>query len=354
MRFLVFLVVLLSTAVAHAGDDELRQLYHGARAQAMGGAYVGLADDEEAVFLNPAGLAGNQGMSFHYLPMDLSTSSDLISGVRDGSSAFKNLSGDSLNVVMGKNLYAGGTIAPTLLLRNFALAFLVDQQYALYSQNIAQPKLTFGDQTTDGIQAAYGFALKPGRRKKGELRFGIAAKMMYRRGGYHTLPLTTLLTLSRSQINQLIGNYGTGYGVDLGTQYIYRLKKNFTLSAGLVYTDIGDMNFGVGPDAQKGNMTAGFAAQYTYGNIKFTTTYDYAHILENTDWRKKNHVGLEIALPFVTLYGGIYQVSPSYGASVDIWVIKVTALSYTEELGAFAYQNQRQTYMLRLDFKFTL
>ena len=43
----------------------------GARAAAMGGAVTGLADDQSAIFYNPAGLAGQRGtLMFEHIPIN--------------------------------------------------------------------------------------------------------------------------------------------------------------------------------------------------------------------------------------------------------------------------------------------
>ena len=41
-----------------------------------------------------------------------------------------------------------------------------------------------------------------------------------------------------------------------------------------------------------------------------------------------NHLGAEVSIPFVSVYGGINQVFLTYGASVDFWLIRFTAMSF--------------------------
>ncbi len=337
-----------------AFSGELIELYRGARAQAMGNAFVAIADDEEAIFYNPAGLAGTQKHILNYMALDLSTSTDLILSYQEGLSAFKNLSGDSLNVIIGKNIFARSQFAPSFLMPNFGVAAIVDGQFAIESQNKALPQLTLGYQTTNGIQAGYGISLNRGFRRKGDLRFGIAAKILWRRGGYHLLPLLSLISLSQNTIKELSGSYERGIGLDFGGQYLFNFTNHFSASLGVAYTDVGDTYFGGQADTIKGNLTAGMALQYSLKLSKITFAYDFRHILNETDWRKKSHIGVEVAVPFLSIYGGINQVNLTYGASFDAWLFKITVLSFAEELGSFVHQDSMRQWLVKTALKFDL
>ena len=54
--FLAWLVLAMSSPAAAAGAQSFETV--GTRAQGMGGAFVGVADDASAVYWNPAGLGG--------------------------------------------------------------------------------------------------------------------------------------------------------------------------------------------------------------------------------------------------------------------------------------------------------
>lgn len=333
---------------------ELRELYRGARAQAMGGAFVGLADDEQAIFLNPAGLAGNKKFSLNYVALDLVTSADVLTSYQDGLNAFKNLSGDSLNVIIGKNIYAQAQMAPSLLMPNLGIALLVDGQAALLAQNKALPQITIGYQTTNGFQVAYGMTVGRGFRQRGDLRVGAAAKLLYRRGGYNLIPMMDLVTISQDTLSAMTGGFSRGMGLDFGSQYIHHFSNRLDVSLGLAFTDVGDTAFGPLADTIKSNLTAGLAVKYALRISQLVFTYDYRHILDQTDWRKKSHLGIELGLPFISLYGGINQVSLTYGAMMDLWWFRITTLTYVEELGSFVHQDSMRRWVLKLGMKFNL
>lgn len=356
MRWKSFCGVLLGIALVSepgARAQEFRDLYRSARALAMGGASVAVTEDEEAVFLNPAGVAGNRKHTFHYGVADVAASWDLITSYQQGLTAFQNVTPETLSVLIGKNVYGAAQITPTLLMPNFGLAVVVDGQVAFYGKNLALPQLTMGYQVTNGIQLAYGVSLTRGFRKKGDLRLGVGGKILWRRGGYHLLPMLTLLNISTHTLSQVTGNFGQGYGLDLGAQYTYR-PGSFSFGLGAAFTNIGDVSFGTQPEALRGNLSVGGFVAYSLKKTKITLAYDYRNILQDTDWRKKNHVGLEIALPFVSLYGGINQVYATYGAAFDAWLFRVTAVSYEDDLGSFVHLDPVRKYVVKVALKFDL
>ncbi|MEK6705061.1 MAG: hypothetical protein AABZ06_04685, partial [Bdellovibrionota bacterium] len=228
----LLLATCLMLYTAGAAADEFHELYRGARAQAMGNAYVGLADDEQAIFLNPAGLAGNKSYSLHYMISDTDFSTDVLTAAIGGINMMKNLSGDSLNVIMGKNVYGREQLSPTFIMPNFGMAVLVDAQTALLAKNQALPHITIGYQITNGFQLGWATSIGSRRRRDSDFRIGIGAKMLWRRGGYRVLTLNQLLTLSSSTLAEITGDYGRGYGVDLGSQWLKKINPHLFMSVG--------------------------------------------------------------------------------------------------------------------------
>lgn len=352
-------VALLAAGTSFARADEFHPLYRGARPMAMGNAFVAFADGEDALFMNPAGMAMNERVTINYLIADITMSWDTVLTALEGLTAMSEISGDTINLVMGKNIHARAQITPNLLVPSFGIGLMVDGQAAMLAENPSLPQLNIGYQNTNGVQAAFGFnVLGGGRRKRiqqrSALNLGIGAKLLWRRGGYRTLPLTTLFNLSEDILSEIAGSYGRGIGVDVGAQYHFQANKRLTLGAGLVYTDVGDTRFVGGGQAIKGDFTAGVGARYALGKIRLGVSYDYKNILNKTDWRKRNHAGVEIAMPLFSLYGGINQTSFTYGGTFDIWLFRITGASYGEERGAFVRMDTERRYMLKIALKLGL
>lgn len=342
-------------ALAAGGTaDELRELFRGARAQAMGNAYVALADDEQALFYNPAGMAGVTRQSIHYGYADIDFNQDILSAA-SLASAMNGSMGESLNSIMGQNVFGRAQIAPMFLMPNFGVGILIDQQVAFIAKNKALPNITYGYQTTNGVQAAYGLSiLKKGRRDSAaqDLRLGIGGKILWRRGGYRELSLTQMLNLSMDELNAQIGDYGQGIGVDAGLQYQRKFGAVLTLSAGAAWTEIGDIEFAGTAAPQPGNLSMGLGAKAQLPRMTATLAYDYRHANADTDPAKRHHLGLELKVPMLAIYGGLSQGNLSYGLSFDAWLFKVTAVSYAEVLGAISGQDTQRRYLVHLGLSF--
>lgn len=339
-------------------DAEFRELYRGARAQAMGNAFTAVADDEQAIYYNPAGLAGIPGYTLTYASIDVETSSDAITTAVNSASTVKNVSGDTVNKFMGRNIRGHLALTPSLVAPNFGVGVLADAAFGLYPRNQALPQLRLGYQVTNGIQLATGWSVTNPRRRAGgarsgksDLRVGVAAKMLNRRGGFRDIPLIEAFSVSPDTVFNLASTWGHAYGLDLGLQYLREIAPRTTLSLGAAWTDLGDTYFGDNVDAVKNNLSAGIAARYTLARMRATLSLEQRHLNLDTDWRKRTHIGGEFKMPFLSLYGGLNQMYLTYGLAFDAWLFRVTAVTYAEEIGTYLYQDPERRYLLRFELK---
>lgn len=333
--------------------QNMRELYQGARAMAMGNAFVSVADDEETLFYNPAGLAGIESSTFQYLNTDLEISGDIVDATKSSYDQFKNLSGDSLNILMGKNVYLHANYVPTYITKNFGLAVLFDQQLSMISQNKALPQVEMGYQTTNGLQLGYGFGLDRGRRTRSDLRFGVGFKYLFRRGGYNTLTQKQIANMSQDELKQIVGGFGSGMGFDLGTHYIYHLSSRLKLQAGAAWTEIGGVSFGNDTaEPIAGNLSAGLSVRYEFAHIAATLAYDMRHITQSVDPRLRNHLGAELSIPLFKVYMGLNQIYPTFGFGFDLGVVQLLAVTYAEEMSSMAKINPERRYLLHIGMGF--
>jgi hypothetical protein len=347
--------VFLMAAELDARANEFQPLFRGARAQAMGNAFTAVADDELAVFFNPAGLAGVQKISINITTVTADVSNDIISNYSTLSSTLGNLSNLSdLNNLIGKNIYARTLGSFSLVMPKFAIVGFGDEQIGLSLNNQASPQGFYGAQTTYGAQTGFGFTILKLKRKKGELRFGVSGKMLWRAGGFQYPTLNTLMTLNTGTFTSNLTNFGLGFGVDTGMQFIYHFGKKFTVSAGVAYKDIGNTAFVSGADPQKSDLTGGIAGTFKSSDIALTLAYDYGHILDYADWRRKSHLGLELKFPVISLYGGLNEIYPCFGAGLDIGIVKIMYVNYVEELASVVGINPEGRQMVQFTFKFDL
>jgi hypothetical protein len=320
----------------------------------MGNAFTAIADDEEAIFFNPAGLAGVRKFSLNLATIGLEVSDELLAEVANIMAIVGNPGVDSINQLMGKNLYARAQGYASLVLPGFGIAALGDQQTAIRIKNPYYPEMTIGGQTTYGFQMGFGFSILKLKKKRGQLRMGLAGKMLWRGGGYQNLSLSQLMAFDTSTLLGSIGNMGIGYGVDSGLQFEYNVKKKITLLAGLAYTNMGGVAFASGADPLAANLTAGLGMRVKGWDTVATLAFDYSHILDAMDFRKKTHLGLELQFPLISLSVGLNQLSLCYGASVDLAIVKVGYVSYAEELSSVSGINPERRHLLNLSMKLDL
>ncbi len=345
--------LLLSPAVASAVD--FQPMYRSPHYAAMGGAYVALVEEDDALYLNPAGLAASKDLKLKYMVVDTELSSSVLTDGPAIATALQSFSGSSIDAILGKNAFFKATATPTLVGPNLAFGYLYDGQVALRSENAAYPQINVGYRTTQGGQVGWGTTIggvgRPSRRKA-LLRFGVAAKMLSRRGGYRNIPISTLLTASTDAVKDIFGDAKIGYGVDAGLQGLWRVSKRFSLLGGVSMTDIGHTSFGDGPDLIPMNLSYGIAGRTELSFARLTVAYDYQNALTDADWRRKNHLGAELALPLLSLYAGLNQVYMTYGAAFDLWVFRVSGAIYTEEQGGLIRQSPERRFALRLGLNF--
>lgn len=350
---LVLVVVGLSASFP-VWADELYTQYRGARPQAMGGAFVAVADDENALFYNPAGLAGMTGPTFHLVNTTFDLNSDMIWNFANYLTLVSSFSPAVLNTLVGQRIYARATGMIGFTTKYFGAAFIYDQQTAFITDNPYLPQVTLGYQWTYGVQVGAGFPVLRLDKKRGELRVGIAGKALWRRGKYETLPFTELFNIGLTTLEDFAGQWrGPAWGFDLGLQYVHKVKKVWRFQAGAAYTNIGDTQFSGGGSAAtlRSDLSVGAAVGFEQKALRVMVSYDYRNILQDTDWRKRSHLGLTIGLPIFSLYGGLNQGYLTYGASVDLWVFRITGLAYGEERGATLFQFPERRYMAQIDVK---
>lgn len=354
------LPILLLPGAAAASME--RSLLRSPEALAMGGAYTAIVDDRDAAFYNPAGVAAYDRVSLHYVDVDPTVSNWVVSGWKTLDD-LKHPTGASVNQLMGQNISVQGTASTAVLAPGFALIGLYDAQGALYAKNQAFPKIEYGYQTTSGIQAAFGFSVadsrKRGRGKRNgdflnEWRLGLGAKYLVRTGGYRLLTASELFGLNSTNVNDLIGGKGSGYGVDLGVQRVQHLTPTVTAYWGAAFLNVGDIQFGGGASPQKGDLSTGFGLKFREGVAGLTFAYDIQQLNQSADFSKKQNLGAKVSLPLLDLFAGIHQGFLTYGAAFDIWILRVAATVYREELGPYLKQDPEDRFALRIDFKMDL
>lgn len=354
LKFFLFIFTALSFSSLAEAQEGLSYLVRQPTTMAMGGAGVGLADDEYALFQNAAGLAGRDKKRWKLLGLGVEGSTDTYNTFGKSLNAVKNFNTNSLNALMGKDIHFRADAMTMVELPQFAIAYIVDAQGSINQFNQANPTFKVGDMITHGVQAGLGYNIKRGgRNPTDEFRVGGAAKVLWRRGGYYNVSTSGFLQATNSgkgYIDTLVGGYGMGIGVDLGLQYVNHLDKKTDLSFGASVTDIADTKFS-DTHAQALPMNVGFGLGFkkNIDFFKFKLGADLRNLSQNVTFCNKTHLGAEVSIPLLDFYVGLNQLNFTYGVGFDIWLARVMLVSYTDELGVSYHQNPSTRYMLQVD-----
>jgi hypothetical protein len=96
----------------------------------------------------------------------------------------------------------------------------------------------------------------------------------------------------------------------------------------------------------------GGAMKFSGGLVDITPAIDYRFANRNDmQIGKKLHLGVEVAMPVLTLRAGLNQGYWTAGAGFNLWLVRVEAASYGVELGAYPGQQEDRRYMANFSFQ---
>ncbi|MCB0307965.1 MAG: hypothetical protein KDD48_01225 [Bdellovibrionales bacterium] len=149
-----------------------------------------------------------------------------------------------------------------------------------------------------------------------------------------------------------------GMGVDLG------LKSNLAFSlwkdakwyqllkpaVGFTWQDIGSPDFGLAPSNGQ-TMNLGVAVHPDLWKLKNVVALDLREINEERPFLTKVHFGLESKLPWiVAVRAGVSQGYLTAGATFDLWVLKLDAAIYHEEVGVTSRTDGNLRWAAKISF----
>ncbi|MDP4245958.1 MAG: hypothetical protein Q8932_08930 [Bacteroidota bacterium] len=284
----VMSAVLLSTSPLQAAYDQ-QVFMRGVRPMGMGGAFVALSDDQNAIFYNPAGLTQRQGSQFTLIELPLNISDDVLqfynfyNDNKDSLKDFDNLSDDRKidllnqindNVIKYRpNLRLGLPNTSFLSGAGFiSWGFGIFNQEDIgfkFNRSLIVPSISFWG-NADAVAAvplAHRFDALP--FVPGKLSVG-----------------TTLKYIARAKIEELNKSvlefedfapqlqYGKGFGFDLGTIY----QPSDRWNVGMQVTDVGGtkMTYEAIETSEKGKVNKPSYNGACPVALSFTATVHYS------------------------------------------------------------------------------
>jgi hypothetical protein len=374
------LFIALTSGTLMAG--EVARVAESPRALLMGNAYTAIADDEYTLFYNPAALGRNKGVSFTPINPSIAGTNAI-----DDTDRFKDFPKKDPSAIADRILNYPVTIqasvVPGLKMAQFGFNLIASSKTNMVLRNAIHPILDVNYRYDRGFIVGYAHNIGSGayssRIKKSakskittgkRFSVGMSIKHINREGIDNEFDLFGTGLLSRinagsSDINELkksLGySQGKAWGVDLGTEYAYSSGHSL-FTAGLSILDVGDMQFnrteGTGDiPIQEMSVNAGIAYKQDFGLFDYTLAMDLKPLTTPIDISRKFHLGAELSLPIITLNAGYSEGYVSYGGTVKLWPVKVTAGFYGVEVGnKFKEQEAKRfiVYVSLFDFSFDM
>jgi hypothetical protein len=345
---LIFFLLLPPEALAR----ELFDTHSNARAMGLGGAYAALVDDEESLFYNPAGIARNGGLFWTIADPKAGGSGNIM----DAFDIYQDLQDASsfqaaLDDLYGNPIWIGGSAKTSIIMPFFAAAYFYDVDASFLAENPISPTLTTNFITDTGVALGTGFSIGP------FFQTGFVAKYITRTGdrkdfGAQTIADVVSGTLTPDDIfDSLTETKGTGYAFDMGMNITVPLPVQPTLS--FVWKNIGDTKFRAGvdeptPPKELQDMTVGASLLIDAWLVSLVPIVEVNHLQEgDVQIGQKLHMGLELGIPFVDFRVGLHQGYLSYGAGIDLGILRLDAASWGVELGGYPGQYESRRYMVQ-------
>ena len=343
-------LVVLFQGVSVSFAEELPVLYRGIRPLGMGGAFLTVSDDENALFYNPAGLndvKGFGGVGILNPEAGVSKESlDLYQDIQDVEGTDTTQVINLLRAHVGEHAHARAALFPHVYLHNFAIGVLGQGTMDLEVRNPAFPEVVSDVKLDTGV--AVGGAIGLWDRT---LQLGVAAKYVQRDGIKRTFQPADIVVDFDPFADRVKAN---DVAFDLGIKFNPSVPLDPSLA--LVLQNITDLDFDtLGVIPQQLNVGVGIHPNFWILDNSLVLEVDDVtkQAGADNDFYKRVHMGAEVKLPMIlALRVGVNQGYYTAGATVDFWILKLAAATYAEEVGAFAGQRADRRYVAQLSLGF--
>jgi hypothetical protein len=367
-------LVSVGSTVALADTSSLRipSQFMSARPAYLGGAFTAVADDQNALFFNPAGLAYLDSTFAAFFDAESKVSigsGGLLSMIDDGAKAFKiggeiadqkdsSLKLDKIielgDLLSSRTVYAGSQLQGYLARRKwgFALTMAGDVAAGIHSK-ILPETLDFALISDTDLRVGYAHSLLDSK-----LSLGIAPYYKLRgQGGQANLSLAD--AFSTTFLDDQI-SIGQGFGADLGI--MIRPVETMAPTFGLAILNVGDTKFYDPPEALKEKtqttrkpdplkqvVNAGFSITPVEGNGFVRISGELREINRPTAAEYKPALGVEggFRSSFVRTLMGVGWGNGGWSAGLELRAfVKLRLATYVEPNLFFDRVNKQRVWVM--------
>ncbi len=361
--------------MAAAFSAHAYQAPHGIRSPhglLMGDAWTAVSNDEFTLFYNPAALGRHQ-RDFSIAPLNPTITG---TNVLDDLDRYEDLPDTPVgmaDLMMNEPLHAAVGVAPGFKLFNFGFSFIASESADMLMRNRIHPMLDVDYRSDRGFVTGVALPLGPGRLGRKvtsghQTSLGLAAKYIKRRGVADTFSLTgadldiLLQDGEAGEIAERLGVVeGDAWGFDAGFEHVIRSGPH-QFVVGLAALDITTTEFEVEPNdddktvaPNRDQVNLGMAWMVRTSMFKSTFSMDIRELNREQDFLQRFRAGIELGVPFLSVLGGWNAGYYSYGAALDLGLMKVSAGFYGVEAGGGYRRLESERFVIYLslfDFSF--
>lgn len=338
--FLYLLVAAASTSLAE--DVQESRIYRNAYYLGRGDTGIADADNHQAIFYNPSGLAKGKGLYKEILFASPTVvvsqkTSDLVrkTVVEEDNTA------QALREFVGENQHIGLNSVTAIVFRRAAIGVLAESNNNVLlskSPDARAVEIATASSTTNGV-ATFSMAES---FWSDFLLVGTTVKYVSQKRGAIEVNVIDASNISDQLSNSNnIANY-TGTGFDLGFTLQWAGKNPMNL--GLTIENVGDTKLSsseAGVSSRKFGQTInmGYVLQTGSGLSKMKLLVDIRDLASRVskNFTKKIHIGAELDIAgFAGLSFGLNQGYPGIGTYVDLRFFRMDVGTYTQEVGSYA------------------
>jgi hypothetical protein len=344
----VFVISVIWSSMSLAKSSELKWTHYGLRPLGMGNAYVAVADDYNALFYNPAGLARLKTWDGELLNPTMTVSQSLIQNIMNASelasdfdsteaalAAFQEMSGQSQYVSIG--------LTPHLIFKGFGFGIGIENVNSLIAHNDIEIEANVGINVIAPI--SYARSVLDDR-----LSLGITAKFVGRGGVDETFNIEDLAVFSKksdenSGETKKLSDYAEGgYGVGVDTGLLFTPSEHMEPTIGISITDIGGTPYQkasvVGtsikaPAARLPSVNTGISFKPWSTQRSYILLAADSHAINHpVHYSHKVNFGFEWGfLDIIKLQTGLKGGYLTAGLQFDIGLFNLRAVTYAEDRG---------------------
>ena len=330
-----FLLLAILSSV-HAEAREHRWTHFGLRPLGMGNAWVAVADDYNALFYNPAGLARLKSWDGEFLNPALEVSQKTLDIIKEIQGAGSNLFEDTSDALTFLQDHAGEThhfalaLTPHFIMKNWGFGIGLNNHFSLVTHN------TINIEVEGGLDAVVPFAFAQSFFEE-RLSVGASLKMRMQMGIDHSFTLQDLNLLSKNDGLKDLLIAGRGFGVDVG--FLFTPMKPMEPTLGVSLVDVGGTSFDeIGsfgkvsrpPPVRRPAFNTGISLKPIQSGGMYLLTAVDAHILNQpVHYSHKLNLGLEFGYSeIIKLQLGLKEGYGTAGFQFDVGLLNIRMVTY--------------------------